>query len=120
MKIAILCLLVASGIEIASPQTGQTESTGRTATRAMCDAAAPKLQEAGTTKFVLMLTLSDKDQIQSFKTESPKGLRLEKMKEVSAQIKKVHFEPAKKDGSPVAVKVRIEFDCSTEPTGTNQ
>jgi hypothetical protein len=119
MKIGILCLLVAGGIEIASPQTGQIESTGRTATRAMCDAAAPKLQEAGTTKFVLMLTLSDKGQIESFKTESPKG-RFEKMKDVSAQIKKVHFEPAKKDGSPVAVKVRIEFDCSAEATGRNQ
>jgi hypothetical protein len=40
------------------------------------------------------------------------------MKDVTAEIKKVRFQPAKKDGSPVAVKVRMEFDCSIKAPGT--
>ena len=86
--------------------------------KAMCDAAAPKLREVGTNKFTLMLRLDDQGRIESFKTESPKGLRLEKMKEIARAVKKVRFEPAKKDGSPVATKVRIEFDCSAKNAAT--
>jgi hypothetical protein len=68
----MVCSLLVFCIAVASAQTGQPDSTGRTATRAMCDAAAPKLQDAGTNKFVLMLTLDETGQIKAFKTEFPK------------------------------------------------
>jgi hypothetical protein len=40
------------------------------------------------------------------------------MKEVATKIKAIPFAPAKKDGSPVAVQVRIAFDCAPQPTST--
>jgi hypothetical protein len=58
--------------------------------------------------------------IESFRTESPKGIRLEKMKGVAIAVKKVHFEPAKKDGAPEPVKIRIEFDCSKKSSSGTQ
>jgi len=54
--------------------------------------------------------------VQSFTTDSPKGLRLEKMKEPAAAIKAIHFKPARKDGRPTMVMIRIEFDCSGSVT----
>ena len=78
----------------------------------MCDAAAPKLRESGTTKIALIMTIDDKGQVESFKTESPRGLRLEKVKEAASAIKAMHFKPATKAGSPVAVQIRAEFDCA--------
>jgi hypothetical protein len=82
----------------------------------MCDAAAPKLRESGTNKVVLIMTVGTGGRVQSFTTESPKGLRLEKMKDPAAAIKALQFEPAKKDGRPVAVMIRVEFDCSETST----
>jgi hypothetical protein len=79
----------------------------------MCDAAAAKLRDAGTSKIVLMMTVDRKGQVESFRTESPKGLRLEKMKEASRAIKGIRFTPASKDGSPVAVLVSVEYDCAS-------
>jgi TonB family protein len=77
----------------------------------MCDAAAPKLQESGTTEVVLTMTLDTRGKVESFKTESPKGLRLENMNEAFAAIKAIQFEPAKKNGQPVRYMVRVKFDC---------
>jgi hypothetical protein len=114
MKRVTLGLLLAAGVTLAAAQTGQPESEADKAKRAMCDAAAPKLHEAGATKVVLMMTVDDRGRVESFKTESPKGLRLEKMKDVAAAIKAIPFRPATKHGSPVAVKVRIAFDCPAQ------
>jgi hypothetical protein len=82
----------------------------------MCDAAAPKLHKSGTNEVVLIMTVDTRGRVQSFTTESPKGLRLENMKEPAAAIKALHFEPARKGGRPVAVMIRVEFDCSETAT----
>ena len=61
------------------------------------------------------MRLDDSGRVQSFKTESPKGLRLEKIKEAASAIKSLQFKPAIKDGSPVAVQIGVEFDCADSP-----
>ncbi len=114
MKRAILLLLIFFATAAAA-QSKQGDSQNVQPTRAMCDAAASKLMEAGTTKIVLMMTVDGRGRVESFKTEYPRGLRLEKMKDAAAAIKKLQFGPATKDGSPVAVQIRIEFDCATQP-----
>jgi hypothetical protein len=91
-------LVLTASVVVTAAQTGQRESTTEKPTRAMCDAAAPKLHEAKTNKVVLMMTVDSKGRVESFKTESPKGLRLEKMKEAATAVKKIQFEPGKKDG----------------------
>ena len=78
----------------------------------MCDAAASKLRETGTDRVVLTMTLDQKGHVESFKTESPRGLRLEKMKEAANAIKSLEFRPGTNDGSPVAVQIRAEFHCA--------
>lgn len=115
-----MCFLLTACVAVTAAQTDQRPSTAEKPTRALCDAAESKLREAGTNKVVLMMTLDTKGRVESFKTESPRGLRLEKMKEAAAAVKKIQFEPAKKDGSPVAVKVRIEFDCAGENATSEQ
>jgi TonB family protein len=80
--------------------------------QALCDAAAPKLHESRTTAVVLTMVLDTRGKVESFSTNSPKGVRLEKTKAASAAIKAMRFEPAKKDGQPVRVMVQVEFDCS--------
>jgi len=116
MKKTALCLwiLVCSPVIIA--QNGQQDSDTKMAVHAMCDGAAPKLQQSGTNEVVLMMTLDSKGRVESFKTESPKGVQLEKMKDTAAAIKKITFGPAKKDGSPVPVQIRIAFKCPAQPT----
>jgi outer membrane biosynthesis protein TonB len=79
---------------------------------AMCDAARPKLRNSGTGEVALILAVNTSGKVESFRTESPKGLRLERSKDVTAVIKALTFEPAKKDGQPVRVMVRVAFDCS--------
>ena len=86
----------------------------------MCEAASAKLREAGTDKVVLTMVVDSSGKVQAFTTDSPKGLRLEKMKEPATEIKAMHFEPAKKDGRPVTVKIRIDFDCSGAMTNPIQ
>jgi hypothetical protein len=120
MKKITLELFVATCVIVTAAQTGRPESEADKATRAMCDAAIPKLRETGATKVVLMVTVDERGRVESFKTESPKGLRLEKMKDVAAAIKAIPFRPATKDGSPVAVEVRIGFDCSIQPNGASK
>jgi hypothetical protein len=86
----------------------------------MCEAASAKLREAGTDKVVLTMVVDRSGKVQSFTTDSPKGLRLEKMKEPATAINAMHFEPAKKDGRSVMVKIRIKFDCSGAMTNPIQ
>jgi TonB family protein len=90
------------------------------APKAMCDAAVAKLRDSGTSNVVLIMTLDTRGRVESFRTESPKDLRLEKMKEATAAIKAMQFDPAKKDGRPVQVQIRVEFDCSASATGTSR
>jgi TonB family protein len=111
MKKVTLWLVLTACVAVTAAQTGQQDSDKEKATRQMCEAAAPKLRESGTNKVVLMMTVDSKGRVESFKTESPKGLRLEKIKEASTAIKAMQFHPAEKDGSPVAVQARITFDC---------
>jgi len=77
----------------------------------ICDAAASKLRESGATNVVLRVTVSESGRVWSFTTEAPKGLHLEKMKEVATAIKAIRFGPAKKDGRAVAVQIAMQFDC---------
>jgi TonB family protein len=120
MKKVTVWLLLTACAAVTGAQTGQRDSETGRAKRKMCDAAAPKLRESGTNIVVLMMTLDSRGRVESFKTESPRGLRLEKIKEVAATIKTMQFEPAKKDGSPVAVQIRIAFDCAAQPTGDSK
>lgn len=84
--------------------------------QAMCNAAAPKLREWGTNEVVLTMTVDTRGKVESFTTDSPKGLRLEKIKEAATAIKALQFQPAQKDGRAVRVMVRVEFDCSKPAT----
>lgn len=115
MKKISLWLLLTAGVAVTAAQTGQQDSETEKAIRAMCDATAPKLREFGANKVVLMVTVDSRGRVESFKTESHKGLRLEKMKEVATAIRAMPFHPAEKDGSPAAVQARIAFDCPAQP-----
>ena len=105
-------LLLTTCAALALAQAGQQDSK-TDPTPNLCDAAAAKLREANTHRVVLMLTLDAQGRLQSFKTESPKGLQLEKMGEVAEEIKKRAISLAKPYGSSHPVKVRVEFDCSS-------
>jgi TonB family protein len=84
--------------------------------QAMCNAAAPKLRGWGTNEVVLTMTVDTRGKVESFTTDSPKGLRLEKIKEAATAIKALQFQPAQKDGRAVRVMVRVEFDCQKPAT----
>lgn len=86
--------------------------------RAMCEAAAPQLHDSGTTKIVLFMELDQAGHLVHFRTESPKGLHLEKVKDAAADVKAMHFEPARKNGLPVAVQIRVTFDCAPQSADT--
>jgi hypothetical protein len=66
------------------------------------------------------MVVDTRGRVESFKTESPKGLRLEKMNEAAAAINALQFEPAKKDGRPVKVTVSVKFDCSGPATDASK
>jgi TonB family protein len=104
-------LLVCSGATYAQ-QSGQSDVKKTMPPQEMCKAAAPKLRESGTNEVVLTMTVDTRGKVESFTTDSPKGLRLEKIKEAAAAIKALHFQPAQKDGQAVKVMVRIKFDCA--------
>jgi hypothetical protein len=57
-----------------------------------------------------------RDRVESCKTASPEGLRLEKMKDAAAAIKAMQFNPATKDSQPIKAMIRLEFDCSGPAT----
>jgi hypothetical protein len=82
----------------------------------MCNAAAPKLREWGTNEVVLTMTVDIRGKVESFTTDSPKGLRLEKIKEAATAIKALQLHPALKDGRAIRVMVRVKFDCSKPAT----
>lgn len=84
--------------------------------RLACKAAVPTLREVGTSKFVLMMTVDNTGRVLSFKTDSPNGLQLEKVKDVRDAVRQMRFEPAKKDGRPVAVRIKMPVDCAEDLT----
>lgn len=92
---------------------GKPQQSSKTlkGTPAMCEAAIPKLRETGTNQVVLVMTISAQGHVVAFKTEAPKGLRLEKMKKAADEIKAMRFTPATKDGKPVMVMIRFSFQC---------
>src|ERR1022692_1859855 len=110
---SLLAVLATTSI---SAQSGPPDFDAKHPPESICRAAARNLQEAGTSKLLLRMTLDSTGRVQSFKTESPKGLRLEKAKEAATAIKALQFKPAnKKDGSPVATQIEAEFDCVDSP-----
>ena len=121
MRRAILPVLFSicsmSGI---AQQGGKPDVTNKVGPQAMCDAAAPKLREARTNQVVLTMTVDTQGKVQSFRTDAPKGLRLEKIKKAAAEIKTMRFEPAKKDGQPVMVMIRAVFECSVPATDASR
>jgi hypothetical protein len=64
--------------------------------------------------------LDDKGRVDSFQTESPEGLNLEKSGKAKAEIKKMRFQPALKDGRPVWVQILISLDCSESMAAPSQ
>ena len=106
-------LLLAACATLAPAQSGTPHSG---AMQSVCNAAAPRLREFGTSKFVLMMTLDNKGRVESFTSGSPKGLRLEKVKDAAAAIRKMQFKPAENSGTPVAVQIKMAFDCADELT----
>ena len=79
---------------------------------AVCDAAMASLRQHDAKEVVLVLTLDDKGRVDSFQTESPEGLNLEKSGKAKAEIKKMRFQPALKDGRPAWAQILISLDCS--------
>jgi TonB family protein len=112
MKAGILSLLLLVYSMASNAQQSGQPNSKKVTPQAMCDAAAPKLRESGTNTVVLTLTVDAGGRVRSFTTESPSGLSLEKTKEAAAAIKAMQFKPATKGGRPVAVMVRVKFDCS--------
>lgn len=110
-RVASLILAIGATVTL-SAQSSPSDFDPKHPPDAVCGAAALKLQEAGTSKVVLAMALDASGRVQAFKTESPKGLRLEKIKEAASAIKSMQFKPAIKDGSPVAVQIGVEFDCA--------
>jgi TonB family protein len=114
-KVALSLLAVAATISM-SAQSGPLDFDAEHPPESVCRAAARNLQEVGTSKLLLQMTLDSTGRVQSFKTESPKGLRLEKTKEAATAIKALQFKPAiKKDGSPAATQIEAEFNCADSP-----
>jgi hypothetical protein len=112
MRRAGCYLLFMTCAVVALAQAGQGDSKTEP-TPNLCDAAAAKLREANTHRVVLLLTFDTKGRLQSFTTESPRGVQLEKNGEAAAEIKKRAVALAKQYGSSHAVKVQVEFDCSS-------
>jgi hypothetical protein len=104
-RISIWLLLTAC----ATLALGEGRAQDSVQIRAVCDASAPRLREFGTKRFVLLLTLDDRGRVETFKTGSPEGLRLEKTKAAVAAIRAMEFKPAEKDGHPVAVQIKNGF-----------
>jgi len=99
---------------VSAAQNGQPDSENNQVKQLVCDAVAKQLRESTTNGVALRMTIDDRGRVESFTTESPKGLRLEKVKEVAAAIKGMQFKPAIKEGSPVRVQIRTEFDCTSQ------
>lgn len=121
-KVLVLSLLILCSNGAFAGQTASTAKQG-TPPRAMCEAAAPKLRESATSNVVLLMVIDTRGRVESFHTESPKSLRLEKIKKAAASIETLQFTPAKKDGKPVRAMVRFTFDCSrlqAEPSNKAQ
>ena len=89
-KATLFVFLLVCSMATTAEESGRPAS--RKAPQAMCDAAATKLHESETTEVVLTMTLDTQGKVESFKTDSPKGLRLEKMKEASAAIKAIQTD----------------------------
>ena len=119
-NVTLPSLLLVCSMVAAAQQSGQQDSKKGIAPPAVCDAATPKLRETGTNEIVLTMVVDIRGRVESFKTESPKGLRLEKMKDAAAAVKAMQFKPVKKDGRPVTAIVRFEFDCSGPVTDASK
>lgn len=117
MKNIVLFLVLLTCSTAAVGEENRKLDSKRPGTDAMCAAAAPRLRQLETDEVVLIMIVDERGKVQSFKTESPKGLRLEKMKEAKAEIKALQFEPARLHGQAVMVQMRVTFDCSESVTG---
>src|ERR1700688_4969770 len=106
-----LVVMVCTAVGLSTPQP---DSPKEHPPKAVCDAAIPKLRASRTSKIALIMSIDANGRVESFNTESPKGLRLEKMREAATAIKAMRFQPATKDGSPVRVQIRTEFDCADD------
>ena len=113
-KVAFLFLAVGSMVAVAA-QSATPDFDPKHPPEPVCSASTQSLRASGTSKIVLRLTLDANGRVQSFKTESPRGLPLEKMNQPASAINSLQIKPAIKDGSPVAVQIDIEFDCADSP-----
>jgi len=111
---SLFVFLLVCSVATTAQDSGQTES-GK-APQAMCNAAAPKLHESGSNEVILIVIVNTQGRVTSFRTLSPEGLRLEKIKEAAVAIKAMRFQPAKKDGRPADVMIKAVFDCSESAT----
>ena len=90
-NVTLPSLLLVCSMVAAAQQSGQQDSKKGIAPPAVCDAATPKLRETGTNEIVLTMVVDIRGRVESFKTESPKGLRLEKMKDAWLSIANLLF-----------------------------
>jgi hypothetical protein len=111
---------IAPEFVFSSDTLASLRTDNKSGSQAMCEAAAQNLHDAQTNIIELAMTLDARGRVQSFTTVSPKGLRLEKMKKAADEIKAMQFEPATKDGHPVAVMIRATFKCSTTNARSGQ
>src|SRR5580658_10281369 len=118
-NVTLPLLLFVCSTALSAQQSEQLDFKKPIPPQAMCTAAA-KLREAGTNEVVLTMVIDARGRVESFTTDSPKGLRLEKMKEAATAIKALRCEPARKDGQAVKVMIRVKFDCSGPATDASK
>ncbi|MCU1296111.1 MAG: hypothetical protein JWO91_389 [Acidobacteriaceae bacterium] len=122
MKDAVIsCLMLLYSFCAASAQQSSTlSSSGSVNQNAICGVAEPQLRESAKHEIIVSLWVDNTGKVLSFKTNSPKGLKLEKVKESADAIKAMHFESRKtSDESPIQVKLAIKCPDSTSANTKN-
>ena len=83
----------------------------------ICSKARQASSSSDLKAVVLQLTINDGGIVKEFHILQPSGTHLEKDEAVNAAVKAIRFSPARKDGSPVPVQIKMSIDCSGAQTG---
>jgi hypothetical protein len=114
----LLTLLLTT--HVAAPQTltvpSAKDPTGDAPVGMLCPKAWSALGSKRPVQIVAEMIIDSSGSVGSFKINSPKGLHLDKDPEVKHAFKRMHFNPATKDGEPVRAIINMTFDCSPEST----
>jgi TonB family protein len=116
----LLFLFVSAASAVAQTVTVPTANAPHTDPNAgiVCPKARQALEANHQKQVVVQMIVNSDGSVNSFKILSPKGLHLEKDPEVRKGFKTLHFNPARKDGTPVVVLINMEFNCSFDQSAT--